>query len=585
MTWNAPNSGVGSITFYVAGNAANGNFNTSGDNIYATTYTVTQLPLITYTVSKTDPSCLGASDAKAYITGISGGAGGSYTITWPSSFSTSNDTAVSLSSGNYSVTVTDNAGNEEVKSFTINPGAGPSIASTVRSSVCGISTGQIQANVTGGTGSLSYTWASYPSITGNVLDSIPSGSYRLQVVDANGCIDSATISVPQSGALLQAHTSSGDDYCYASNGYIQLDSVSGNIGSIQKLWSTGDTGFVISGLSSSNAYALTVVDTAGCSETFNFQPNANSNVITASTSTTADFCANGIGSATVFNPGGGIGSYSFAWSNGESSAMIDSLFAGILSVTVTDSVSCSAVFTDTIESTGTPIVAMADTNVDCYGDATASLMVSASNGTAPYSYAWSSSTLDTNMLTGLMAGSYTVTVTDSAGCFDTVTAVISQPDSLNLDSSMIVDSRPDLCVGKLKVYISGGTPGYTYLWNDTAASTNDSATSLCPGTYEVVVTDLNSCMKTYSLEVESLPIPSSARLLDHSEWKINRLNRRVNIVAPQLSDFDVAVYNLNGQLLHQASGIQKDLSFELNNPSPVLIRVSSGDEAFVKKLF
>lgn len=585
ISWNAPSSGVGSIVFYAAGVAANNNGGTSGDQVYATTFTVTQLPLINYSFGKTNPSCAGASDARAYVTGITGGSGGPYTITWPGGTSTSGDTAISLSSGNYSVTVTDASGNEEVKSVSINQATGPVISDTVRGAICGTNTGRITLSVAGAVTPITYVWRNYPSVTSNVLDSVPAGNYFVEITDANGCIDSATINVPQTGTLLQAFTTDGPEYCSASNGYINLDSVSGNFGPIDILWSNGDTSNLISQLSASNAYQLTITDTAGCSENFTYQLQSAGNTISANLSTSPDFCAAGIGSAQISNPTGGLGSYTYQWANGDTTMMSDSLFAGPVSITITDSVSCSVVLVDSVNSTGTPQLSMASFDLDCYADQNGVLTVNASSGIEPYSYNWSVPAQNTNQLSGLSVGSYKVTVTDSAGCFDTISAVVTQPDSINLDSSTIVDTRPDLCVGKIKVSISGGTPGYSYLWSDSNSTTNDSLINICPGIYTLEVRDANSCLKEYSFEVDSLGIPSAARYIDFSEFEILRHNNDVSMKSNSMMEFDYEVYNLAGQLLLKGDTKQGSAKFDLREIEPILIKIQAQDKLLVKKVF
>ena len=586
ISWTAPSTALGSVTFYGAGVAANNNFGTTGDQVYAGTYTVTQLPLISYTVNKTDPSCIGVSDAEAYITSTAGGAGGPYTITWPTGTTTSGDTAISLGSGNYNVTVTDGSGNEEVKSFTINQGSGPSIAATAASSLCGLSTGSVTANVTGGASPYTYQWQNFLGVTGALLDSVPQGSYKLVVIDSNGCQDSTTSVVGVSGTALQAFVSQGEDFCNASNGYLSLDSVAGANGSYSFIWSTGDTTTAISGISSSQTIQLSILDSTQCNESFQFQVNAISYQLSALVTTNPDFCGSGVGGASAGNVGGGSGSYTYQWSNGDLGATADSLIAGLVSVTITDSVQCSSVFTENVASSGTPILSPNGTDsLTCYADMDGFATVSASNGIAPYSFSWSNGVNDTNAIKGLMAGTYKVTVTDSAGCFDTTSITILQPDSIQLDSSTIIDTRPDLCVGKIFSHVSGGTPGLSYLWNDTTASTNDSLVQVCPGIYELTVTDLNGCQNSFNFELASLPIPSSARELNSSNWNIVKIGGEV-LVTPELSvEYNMSVYSINGQLLKRLSGVEGEQKIDIDTKAPVIIHIQTESKDLIEKLF
>lgn len=583
ITWNAPSSAVGSVTFYAAGVAGNNNFTSAGDEVYATTYTITQIPIINYTVNRTNPSCFGSSNAKAYITGITGGTGGAYTITWPASFSTSGDTAVSLSAGTYNVTVTDGSGNEEVKSFTISQGSSPSTRASIRNSVCGGATGRITTTVTGGTAPYSYAWQGLPDTTA-ILDSISSGSYVLTVTDANGCTDVETVNVGQAGSSIQIFVSQGNDYCGNANGSLTLDSVVGNSGPVSILWSTGDTSSIIQGLSASTNYTISVTDTLMCTQTGQFSPLAVSNTISANLTTQPDFCASGIGSGSVSNVQGGIPPYNYVWSTGDTTTQVDSLFAVALTVNITDAVGCSAAFHDVVQSTGTPVLSMNDDELDCYGDSTGSLSVLASGGIQPYTYSWSGLSANASNLTNLKAGSYLVSVTDSAGCFDTIRASVLQPDSLILDSVFILATRPDLCQGKIIPQFSGGTAPYSLQWSDSLNTISDSLVGVCPGTYELVLTDANSCVKTFRFKVDSLEIPSALNEIDIDRVAISRNQNQLKFKNLPKANFSIDVFNLTGQLIYSNTHVSSELLITLPQASPVIVLMKSGSNYKVNKL-
>ena len=131
------------------------------------------------------------------------------------------------------------------------------------------------------------------------------------------------------------------------------------------------------------------------------------------------------------------------------------------------------------------------TDVSCFGGSDGSLDLTAFGGTVPYTYLWSNAAT-TEDLTGLPAGTYTVTITDANGCTATASTTINQPAAALTASTTQVDV---LCygdaTGSVDLTVSGGTIAYSYLWSN--AATTEDITSLTAGTYTVTVTDANGC--------------------------------------------------------------------------------------------
>ncbi len=131
-------------------------------------------------------------------------------------------------------------------------------------------------------------------------------------------------------------------------------------------------------------------------------------------------------------------------------------------------------------------------NGDCNGTATAVQ----TNGTAPITYAWNDPASQTNATaTGLCAGNYAVTVTDSSTSA-TATATVSEPAILAGPITATGETSAGAGDGTATAVPTGGTGSYTYVWNDSGTQTNATATGLAPGIYVVAITDANGC--TYS---------------------------------------------------------------------------------------
>src|SRR4030095_3697679 len=124
---------------------------------------------------------------------------------------------------------------------------------------------------------------------------------------------------------------------------------------------------------------------------------------------------------------------------------------------------------------------------NCYGGNDGSAQLGVVGGTSPYTYAWSNGAVTQN-LTGLVAGTYSVTVTDAQGCVATTSVTITQPELL----VATVTSKDDPnCYGgsdgSAQLGVVGGTAPYTYLWSN--GTTTQNLTGLVAGTYSVTVTD------------------------------------------------------------------------------------------------
>lgn len=204
------------------------------------------------------------------------------------------------------------------------------------------------------------------------------------------------------------------------------------------------------------------------------------------------------GSATAAGSGG-TAPYSYLWSNGNTSASISNLTAGTYSVTVTDSNQASAVGSVAIDQPD-------QLGVQAYGDSQicgvapdGKATAVPFGGTPPYTYLWSNGGT-TAQITGLTAGTYTVTVTDANDCTASASAVVYYWN----EGIWLMDSTADVsCFGLNDgfAHISAmtGTPPYTYIW--TTGDTTADVFNLPPGDYTVTVTDVNGCSNFWSVTI------------------------------------------------------------------------------------
>ncbi|MBL4753556.1 MAG: T9SS type A sorting domain-containing protein [Flavobacteriales bacterium] len=134
------------------------------------------------------------------------------------------------------------------------------------------------------------------------------------------------------------------------------------------------------------------------------------------------------------------------------------------------------------------------TAVSCLGGADGAVSgIVPTGGTAPYTYAWSPSGGSNADASGLVGGTYTLTITDAAACIFNVVAIVSEPDALTLAGSGTDVTCNGGTDGVATVTTTGGTAPLTYLWNDPGTQNTATAAGLAAGTYRVVVTDGAGC--------------------------------------------------------------------------------------------
>jgi hypothetical protein len=235
--------------------------------------------------------------------------------------------------------------------------------------------------------------------------------------------------------------------------------------------------------------------------------------VTATISSQTDVaCFGGASGSATATANGGTAPYSFVWSNGRTTATNTGLTAGTYTVTATDVAACTATSTVTITQPASALIvtATATANVACFGGATGAATVTTNGGNPPFTFVWSDGAT-TATRTGLVAGTYSVTITDSNGCtaFSSASssATITQPASAltaNISTTTNVACFGG-ATGAATVAANGGTAPYSFAW--TGGATTATNTGLSAGTYNVTVTDNSGCMTMSSATITQ---PASA---------------------------------------------------------------------------
>ncbi len=202
----------------------------------------------------------------------------------------------------------------------------------------------------------------------------------------------------------------------------------------------------------------------------------------------------------------------FNWSNGENTAIIDSLEGGKYSVTIVDDF-CSIVLDD-LEVTESNPIEITNSQIEdqsCSNTIDGSIDIIIKGGVKPYLYEWSTGSFNSS-LDMLAEGDYSLTVTDFNGCTFQDSFQIKAPDSLILNIEETTDpSCFDSEDGTIRTDVSGGTPGYDYHWNN--GENESDLLSLPSGSYQLTLTDANGCT-AHSATIELFDPPALLALVD-----------------------------------------------------------------------
>ena len=458
-------------------------------------------------VSTTIASCFGVCDASGSIDSVIGGTA-PYTYLWDDPLAQTNDTAVNLCDSVYFVQITDAAGCIYFSPVIITEPAQILANAVVTSALCSnVCTGAITVTPTGGTGGYSYFWA--PGVivgqgTSTVTGLCP-GTYTLTITDANLCVKVDSFVVTQSTPLTATIGSTSISCSSACSGSAYITITSGTAPfSIQWNDAFGQTTDTATALCSGN-YSVDITDANGCILTLSTTITATP-AVTANAVITGATCGLCDGSAALA-PTGGTPTYTYLWSNGQTTANATALCSGLYTVNITDSSGCVTSVSIPVNNTSGPSSAsITSTNITCNGACNGAVTaVSPVGGTAPYTFLWIASGSTASTLSGLCAGTYFVQTTDANGCSLIDSVIITEPSPI-LANQVITAATCGACDGSITISPSGGTGPYTVLWN--TGSTSLSLINLCAGVYSVAITDATGCVQNVVIPVNSQDGPT-----------------------------------------------------------------------------
>jgi large repetitive protein len=485
--------------------------------------------------NNTNIKCNGGADGSVTLTVSGGTTPYSYAWTGPGTFSAATKDLSSLGAGTYHVTITDANGCFVKDSFTLTEPNKLTAIATVSNyngtniKCKGSNEGAISLNVSGGTMPYTYAWTGPAGFTAATKDvsNLIAGTYNVTVTDANGCSVSdqfiLTEPAPIKDLPVLSNYNGHNVSCNGNtDGSINL-TIAGGTEPYTFAWTRLNTsGFTATtrnlGSIGAGTYKVVVTDANGCSLSDSFiitEPEKLSLLATVSQFDGSNISCNGHkdGGVDILVKGGTL-PYAYVWTGtGNFTATTEDvagLKAGTYTVVVTDANGCSITqsFTLTEPPAMTVISVLSDyngNNIKCNGSSEGIITLTVDGGTAPYTYAWTgpgSFSAASKDVTGIGAGTYTVTVTDAHGCTWSNSFTLTQPAPIDAEGTI----KSATCMGAngyINLAVTGGTLPYAFKWSNGAVTKDISG--LPGGTYSVVITDLNGCtwVKEFSVGTTS----------------------------------------------------------------------------------
>ena len=449
-------------------------------------------------------SCTGSNNAQISLSvygGIQNTSGLTYSYMWNNWNITSVNS--NLSAGTYSVIVND-ANNCELRdTFEILPYTVDILALVTNIDCFGNTNGSIDLEVLSGYPIFSYSWDNGNNTQD--LYNISAGTYSCNIVDALGCIVDTTFEITEPNPLLASPLLSHVT-CYAGNdGSVSLE-INGGTYPYNLDWGNIDTNYLFSG-----NYNYEIIDSNGCvinGSVFIDQPDS----LEVTFSVVDVVCwGQPTGSINIqIALNSGTPPYAYSWTgpnfySNNTDEDIDSLYAGTYSLTITDANGCTR-FMEIVVDEPTALSQQVNLvpsiysqyNIACKGENNGWIEAQISGGYLPFSFKWNTGETG-DSIANLVAGTYTVDITDGIGCTISYTVVLTEPED-----SVVVSIVPFTnyngyevsCYfatdGGIGAQVNGGTGSYTYEWN-LSNENKDTINDLPAGFYELIAYDSNNC--------------------------------------------------------------------------------------------
>jgi gliding motility-associated-like protein len=489
----------GSLTGSSPGQLSAGNYSLTiadqNDCQIDTILTLINPPLLSSTLASTPVSCFGGTNGTAMAT-VTGGTG-TYQYAW--SNGQTDNTAVGLSAGLVTLTVTDANGCTAIQTISVGQASLFGVSLQTTDITChNAANGTATVQPGGGTPPYAYFWSD--GQTSALAGGLPPGTFTVTVTDANGCEANASAVITQPAPLSATTTVTPATCSPTPDGSAGVVSTAGGTAPYSYVWSdvAQSSGATVTGLVP-GAYTVTITDANQCILTESVLVSRRPDPELTGTAT-AVRCFGGSDGVMTTEVNGMATVFTYTWSRpgvGNQSEATG-LPAGVYTVTVTDNFQCRD--TLLLEVTQPALLSLnaVPQHIACAGIDAGSIGLQVSGGVMPYRYLWSHGDTIRNP-EQLPSGLFSVTVTDANGCTATTVTTIIQ--TMPVEATFVTTDVDcfGAQTGAATVLLSGGAPPFNYAWSNGAVTQGVSLVSA--GVYTVGLLDSLGCASSFTVEI------------------------------------------------------------------------------------
>ncbi|MFN3997434.1 gliding motility-associated C-terminal domain-containing protein [Algoriphagus sp.] len=428
-----------------------------------------------------------------------------YKFRWNTNETTQN--RVNLNAGTYTVNITDAEGSEHIERIIVQPPF-PLILNPVdkKDAACGSGKdGYAKVSVKIGRNDYEADSPPYKVTWSNGLkdvweaNNLAPGTYTVVVADKYNCDVSITFDIKSAAEGINVSSNSQNPSCESSSSGSILLNVTGGNAPYTYSWSNGATTKDLTNIPAGD-YQVLVKDTKGCSFQSTYKLNGPASLELDSKVSQPNCEGSNTGEIEVL-PKGGKAPFTFLWSNGQTSAKAIELGVGSYAVTVKDALGCSVEKQFSLtNSSSLSLEILENLPVSCSGQSDGGVSLKISGAKGAFKITWSDGKEGLTQRKDLMAGTYTISVSDESGCSISVPVIVEESTKIQarIETALDVDCVSGKATGVAWVSIQGGREPYTIKWNTSTSSSREINFSKS-GILKATVTDALGC----SVETES----------------------------------------------------------------------------------
>jgi PKD repeat protein len=368
------------------------------------------------------------------------------------------------------------------------------LATTIQEILCHGQTANISLDISLGTAPFLFNWSN--DSTSQNLIGIPADTYELTVIDSNNCERRDTFMITEPSPVLTLVNQTAN-LCYGEAQATASVAATGGVGDFSYNWTGINNSSPIANNLSAGSYSVDVADANGCTVTEAITISEPTDITLNAVIVPVD-CHGASTGKILGNLLGGIAPYNFSWSDGSQDLVRNNLSEGIYNAFIIDGNGCADSLTVQVSEPNPLILSSIVDTLSCFENSQGSLNLSVTGGVSAYNYHWNTGA-NSQDISNLDAGIYSVTVTDDNLCQQYLTDTITQPLVINTVISKVAVDCYGNSTGSTNIMATGGTGTLDFSWND--GTTGNNRTNLTSGFYFVTISDANACTRVDTIEI------------------------------------------------------------------------------------